>query len=128
MFSSNRNKASPSDTPSGSQLSVATIALDRETQRLLKLWLSSANVHELGHYPEGESFNDWIGNPSIAVCFVDFDKNASKAFSVAERIHQDSPETAIFAISSEALPDVIIQAMGGGCREHLFKPLVREHL
>src|SRR5262245_13381570 len=129
MFPSNRNKASPSDTPSGSQqLSVATIALDRETQRLLKLWLSSASLHELTDYPEGDSFTEWSGNPGIDVCLVDFDKDDSRAFSVAERIHHDSPETAIFAISSDARPDVIIQAMRSGCREYLFKPLVRDQL
>src|SRR6185369_5352492 len=129
MFPSDRNNASPSDGSSGSQsLSIVTIALDRETQRLLKLWLPSATIREMTDYPDDDSFLEWAGTSGLDFCLIDFDKNSIKAFAVAEQIHRDSSETAIFAISSDAQPDVIIQAMRSGCREYLFKPLVRDQL
>ena len=128
MFPSDRNKPLPSDSSSGTQLSILTIALDRETQRLLKLWLPTANLREMTDYPDDDSFLQAAGTPGIDICLVDFDRDPGRAFGVAEQIHQDSPETAIFAVSSDSQPDVIIQAMRSGCREYLFKPLVRDQL
>jgi len=128
MLSSDRNNASMVDSSSGNQLSIITIALDRETQRLLKLWLPSATIREMTDYPDDDSFLEWAGTSGLDFCLIDFDKNTDKAFEVSEQIHRDSPDTAILAISSDAQPDVIIQAMRSGCREYLFKPLVRDQL
>src|SRR5262249_6555007 len=127
MFPSNRNNAS-SDSSGSQQLSLITIAIDRESESLLKLWLRSANLRELTNYPDDNGFLHSPGTPGPDVCVVDFDKDSSRAFRIAEHIHQDSPDTAIFAVSSDARPDVIIQAMRSGCREYLFKPLVRDQL
>jgi len=129
MFPSDRNSGSSSDSSSGSQqLTVLTIALDRESQRLLKLWLPSASLRELSTYPDDNTFLESMGTSGPDVCLVDFDRDSSHAFRIAENTHQDSPDTAIFAVSSDARPDVIIQAMRSGCREYLFKPLVRDQL
>ncbi len=43
-------------------------------------------------------------------------------------IHSSAPETAIFAVSTDAQPDLIIQAMRSGCSEYLLKPMGREQL
>jgi pilus assembly protein CpaE len=128
MFPSDRKNASSSDGSGSQQLSVLTIALDRESQRLLKLWLSTASLRELPSYPEADAFLEPIGTSDPDVCLIDFDRDSRKAFLVAEHIRQESPDTAIFAVSSDAQPDVIIQAMRSGCREYLFKPLVRDQL
>jgi len=128
MFPSDRNNASSSDSVGSQQLTVVTIALDRESQRLLKLWLPSATIRELGNYPDDNSFVEATTPSGPDVCLVDFDKDSSRAFRIAEHIHQDNPDAAIFAVSSDARPDVIIQAMRSGCREYLFKPLVRDQL
>jgi len=128
MFPSDRKNVSSSDSAGSQQLSVLTIAVDRESQRLLKLWLSTANLRELPNYPDNDSFLELMGTSGPDVCLVDFDKDPSKAFRIAEHIRQESPDTAIFAVSCDALPDVIIQAMRSGCREYLFKPLVRDQL
>ena len=128
MFPSDRKNASSSDSSGSQQLSVLTIALDRESQRLLKLWLSTANLREVPNYPEDDEFIESMGTSVPDVCLVDFDKDSRKAFLVAEHIRQELPDTAIFAASSDAQPDVIIQAMRSGCREYLFKPLVRDQL
>jgi len=55
-----------------------------------------------------------------------FRQDPGKAIAVSELIHHEFPETAIFAISFDAQPDVIIQAMRSGCSEYLFKPLAHE--
>ena len=128
MFPSDRKNASSSDGSGSQQLSVLTIALDRESQRLLKLWLSTASLRELPSYPEADAFLEPMGTTDPDVCLIDFDSDSRKAFLVAEHIRQESPDTAIFAVSSDAQPDVIIQAMRSGCREYLFKPLVRDQL
>jgi len=128
MLPSDRKNVSSSDSAGSQQLSVLTIAVDRESQRLLKLWLSTANLRELPNYPDNDSFLELMGTSGPDVCLVDFDKDPSKAFRIAEHIRQESPDTAIFAVSCDALPDVIIQAMRSGCREYLFKPLVRDQL
>ena len=128
MFPSDRKNASSSDSSGSQQLSVLTIALDRESQRLLKLWLSTASLREVPSYPEDNAFLESMETSAPDVCLIDFDKDSRKAFLIAEHIRQESPETAIFAVSSDAQPDVIIQAMRSGCREYLFKPLVRDQL
>jgi pilus assembly protein CpaE len=128
MFPSDRKNASSSDSSGSQQLSVLTIALDRESQRLLKLWLSTASLREVPSYPEDNAFLESMETSAPDVCLIDFDKDSSKAFLIAEHIRQESPDTAIFAVSSDAQPDVIIQAMRSGCREYLFKPLVRDQL
>jgi pilus assembly protein CpaE len=128
MFPSDRQHALSSDSSGSHQLSVLTIALDRESQRLLKLWLSTASLREVPSYPEDNAFLESMETSAPDVCLVDFDKDSRKAFLIAEHIHQESPDTAIFAVSSDAQPDVIIQAMRSGCGEYLFKPLVRDQL
>ena len=128
MFPSDRQHALSSDSSGSHQLSVLTIALDRESQRLLKLWLSTANLREVPSYPEDNAFLESMETSAPDVCLIDFDKDSRKAFLIAEHIRQESPDTAIFAVSSDAQPDVIIQAMRSGCREYLFKPLVRDQL
>jgi pilus assembly protein CpaE len=128
MFPSDRKNASSSDSSGSQQLSVLTIALDRESQRLLKLWLSTASLREVPSYPEDNAFLESMETSAPDVCLIDFDKDSRKAFLIAEHVRQESPDTAIFAVSSDAQPDVIIQAMRSGCREYLFKPLVRDQL
>ena len=124
-----RNDPVRTEIHSGTQpFSIVTIALDRDSGKLLKLWLPSSLLREIPDYPGNGSFLDWSGGSAPDVCLVDFDKGAAKAFNIAELIHQDNPEMAIFAVSSDARPEVIIQAMRGGCSEYLFKPLVRDQL
>jgi pilus assembly protein CpaE len=125
---SDRNNGSSGDGYAGAQPSMVTIALDRESQRFLKLWLPAANIREIADYPEDDSFLEQLDALSLDVCLVDFDRDSSRAFVIAERLHQANPDTIIFAVSSDPRPDVIIQAMRSGCREYLFKPLARDQL
>jgi pilus assembly protein CpaE len=115
-------------------LSVVGVCLDAETWTVLKQFAESAPLIRLrSHLSEyrvqdTESATDWLGSPPPDVCIVDFDRDRRKAALAAENIHSAAPETAIFAVSSDAQPDLIIQAMRTGCSEYLLKPMGREQL
>jgi len=115
-------------------LSLVSICLDNDTWGLLKRFAESAPLVQLrmnlGDYriEEHESVAEWIGDPPPDVCLIDFDKDRRSAAMIAERIRDSAPETAIFAVSSQSQPDLIIQAMRSGCGEYLVKPIDREQL
>src|SRR5947209_2241686 len=71
---------------------------------------------------------DWLDDPPPDICIVDFDRDRRLAAAAAEMIHSAAPETALFAVSSDSQPDLIIQAMRSGCSEYLLKPMGREQL
>ena len=115
-------------------LSVAGVCLDEETWTVLKLFAESAPLiklrSRLSEYrvQETDSPVDWLGSPAPEICIVDFDRDRRKAAMVAENVRGAIPDIAIFAVSSDAQPDLIIQAMRSGCSEYLLKPIGREQL
>ena len=127
--------SSPRESFSVSEpLSVVGVCLDEETWRVVKQFAESAPLIRLrSHLSEyrvqdTESATDWLGAPAPDICIVDFDRDRRKAATAAESVHSAAPETAIFAVSSDAQPDLIIQAMRSGCSEYLLKPMGREQL
>ena len=136
MTSKNPLQASSSreGIPPGEPLSLVSICLDKDTWGILKLFADSTPVvrlqKHLGDYrlDDHESVLDWIGDPAPDICILDFDGDRRSAAMVAERIHADAPDSAIFAVSSQSQPDLIIQAMRSGCSEYLLKPLDPEQL
>jgi pilus assembly protein CpaE len=126
---------SPRENFSGSEpLSVVGVCLDEETWTVLKLFAESAPLIKLRSHiseyriQETDSPSDWFGAPAPDVCMIDFDRDRRKAAQAAEIIHSSSPETALFAVSSDPQPNFIIDAMRAGCSEYLLKPVGREQL
>src|SRR5215469_6182575 len=115
-------------------LSVVGVCLDEETWTVLKLFAESAPLIRLrSHISEyriqdTDSVTDWLGSPSPDICIIDFDRDRRKASQAAENVHSAAPDTALFAVSSDSQPDLIIQAMRSGCSEYLLKPMGREQL
>ncbi len=115
-------------------LSVVGVCLDEETWSVLKLFAESAPLIKLRSHlseyrvQENESPAEWFGSPSPEICIIDFDRDRKKAAVAAEIIHSASPETALFAISADPQPGLIIDAMRAGCGEYLLKPVGREQL
>ena len=114
-------------------LSLVGICLDKATLESLRLFAESASfriLKQLGNYrvEEYETIFEWVGDPPPDVCLLDFDQDRRGAAVVAERIHAESPETAVVAVSSQSQPDAIIQAMRSGCSEYLVKPIDQEQL
>lgn len=128
------NSPSRESFSSNEPLSVIGICLDESTWTVLKQFADSAPLIRLrSHLSEyrvqdTESATECLGDPPPDVCIVDFDRDRRKAALVAENIHSTAPETSIFAVSSDAQPDLIIQAMRSGCSEYLLKPIGSEQL
>src|SRR4051812_19405570 len=108
---------SPRESFSTSEpLSVVGICLDEQTWTVLKSFAESAPLIKLRSHlseyrVENDSPADWLGAPVPEICIVDFDRDRRKAAVVAENIRSAVPDIAIFAVSSDAQPDLIIQAM-----------------
>ena len=127
--------SSPRESFSSTEpLSVVGVCLDEETWSVLKVFAESAPLIRLRSHiseyriQETDSVPDWLGSPSPDICIIDFDRDRRKAAQAAELIHSAAPDTALFAVSSESQPDLIIQAMRSGCSEYLLKPMGREQL
>ncbi len=112
-------------------LAVVSICLDEETRSKLQRMLQSmAGVEfagDLQHYLGGR--NDLevlqtIKSRGGDVCLVDFDRDRTHASRTAEELSElMSGRVAIFAVSSDTAPNLIITAMRSGCSEYLLKPL-----
>jgi pilus assembly protein CpaE len=115
-------------------LSLIGICLDAETRSTLKAFSDSSpmvrvrvNLNDY-YLADREAPSEWLGNPPPDVCMVDFDSDRRKAVAIAERIHSSAPETAVFAVSTQADSELILQAMRSGCSEYLVKPIDRDEL
>jgi pilus assembly protein CpaE len=115
-------------------VSLVGIGLDHETGELLRRFTEAIPMircRALQHDYRNENHDSivgWLGAPSPDVCLIDFDKDRHAAAQLAEIIRAALPSTAIFAVSSQAQPDSIIDAMRNGCSEYLVKPVGRDEL
>ena len=123
------------DLSLGETLSVVGLCIDEDTRRLLDLISGTAPVFRVRSHiasyrevQDQESMLEQLGNPSPEVCLIDFDQDRRAAAMLAERIHSALPRVALFAVSSQAHPEAILEAMRCGCGEYLSKPLDREQL
>jgi pilus assembly protein CpaE len=118
----------------GGALRLATICLDAQSaQEVTDFTVSTPLVRlqdELADYfmEERELPAKWARGAPCEICMIDFDRNRSRARATAEKIHASFPDVAIFAVSSDSQPELIIQAMRSGCSEYLLKPIAREQL
>ena len=118
----------------GGPLRLATICLDTQSaQALTDFSVSTPLVRlqdELGEYfaEDRELPAKWTRGSPCDICLVDFDRNRNRARVTAEKIHAGFPEIAIFAVSGDSQPELIIQAMRSGCSEYLLKPMAPEQL
>src|SRR5690348_2879796 len=131
----NALNSSPRESFSTSEpLSVVGVCLDDETWTALKQFAESAPLITLRSHlsdyriQESESPSEMFGTSAPDICVIDFDRDRRRAAVAAEVIHAAAPDTALFAVSSDPQPDLIIQAMRSGCGEYLLKPVGREQL
>ena len=124
----------PGPLQMGGALRLATISLDAQSAQGLADFTGSTPLvrlqDERGDYfmEDRELPAQWARSAPCDICLIDFDRDRSRARVTAERIHASFPEVAIFAISTDSQPDLIIQAMHSGCSEYLLKPMAREQL
>ncbi len=115
-------------------LSLISIGLDSGSAGQLKRLAESTSLIELrtelhNYLAEDTDFVfEWIRDQAPDIYLIDFDTDRRSAVFTAEKIHETLRSTAIFAISSNSQPDLIIQAMRCGCSEYLLKPITRDQL
>ena len=117
----------------GESISLVTVCLDTEAGAELRQFVRAtqflrlqAEVHS--YLTEDDIALSWMQAPGPDICLIDFDNDRPSAIITAERIHEKLPNTAIFAISSNSQPNLIIEAMRCGCTEYIVKPADREQL
>lgn len=118
---------------SGEPLTLATVCLDSREAEDLQQFVESTRLVQLrgelkNYLGENESLLQWLQERTPDICLIDFDQDRRQAILTAERIHEHLESVAIFAVSTNARSDLIIQAMRCGCSEYLIKPVDREQL
>ena len=119
--------------PPAERLSLVTVCLESEASAELRQFVRGtpllrlqAEVHT--YLTEEDTGLSWMQPPGPDICLIDFDRDRPQAIATAEHIHEKIPNTAIFAISSNSQPNLIIEAMRCGCTEYVVKPADREQL
>ncbi|HEX3819574.1 MAG TPA: AAA family ATPase [Candidatus Sulfotelmatobacter sp.] len=111
------------------ELAVVIVATDNEQRALLQVLVDGTNVARTAHtcasFPVAGS--DPVtrrvraANPEVTLVDIPAD-NPSGALRAIELLHQEMPDTAIFAIGSLNQPQVIVNAMRAGAREFIERP------
>lgn len=111
------------------ELSVVIVAPDNEQRALLQVLVDGTTVartvHTSASFPVAAS--DPVGrrvrssNPDVTLIDIPSD-NPAPALRAIELLHQESPESAIFAVGTLDQPQIIVNAMRAGAREFLQRP------
>jgi len=111
------------------ELSVVIVATDNEQRALLQVLVDGTSVartaHSCASFPVGAA--DPVtrrvrsANPDVTLVDIPND-NPSLALRAIELLHQEMPDTAVFAIGSLNQPQVIVNAMRAGAREYVERP------
>ncbi|MGH9496212.1 MAG: AAA family ATPase [Candidatus Sulfotelmatobacter sp.] len=111
------------------ELAVVIVAADNEQRALLQVLVDGTSVARTAHtcasFPVAGS--DPVmrrvraANPDVTLVDIPAD-NPSLALRAVELLHQEMPDTAVFAIGSLNQPQVIVNAMRAGGREFIERP------
>ena len=111
------------------ELSVVVVATDNEQRTLLQVLVDGTTVartvHSCANFPVGAA--DPVtrrvraANPDVTLVDIPSD-NPTLALRAIELLHQEMPETAIFAIGILSQPQVIVNVMRAGAREFIERP------
>lgn len=111
------------------ELSVVIVATDNEQRALLQVLVDGTTVARTAHtcasFPLGTA--DPVtrrvraANPDVTLVDIPAD-NPTQALRAIELLHQEMPDTALFAIGNLNQPQVIVNAMRAGAREFIERP------
>jgi pilus assembly protein CpaE len=111
------------------ELSVVIVAVDNEQRTVLQVLVDGTSVARTAH--TCASFPVAVSDPVVRrvraatpdVILVDIPgDNPSIALRAIELLHQELPDSAVFAIGSLSQPQVIFNAMRAGAREFIERP------
>jgi len=116
-------------------LCVATLCADQETVEAVKQAVARKHGSFAGELPdyaryEGDHlFWQKLQRAEVAVCVIDFDRDRAQAVAAANSMQQTlHGRTTLIAVSAQAGPHLILEAMRAGCSEYLTKPVVPDQL
>jgi pilus assembly protein CpaE len=111
------------------ELSVVIVAADNEQRTVLQVLVDGTSVartvHTCASFPVAAS--DPVtrrvraANPEVTLVDIPAD-NPSLALRAIELLHQEMPESAVFAIGNLNQPQMIVNAMRAGAREFIERP------
>lgn len=111
------------------ELSVVIVATDREQRAVLQVLVDGTSVartvHTCASFPVAASdpVTRRIQTANADVVLVDIPTdNTSHALHAIELLHQEMPDSALFAVGSLSQPQVIVNAMRAGAREFVERP------
>jgi pilus assembly protein CpaE len=117
------------------ELSVAVIAGDADQRTMLQVLVEGTHVARVAML--SSAFPIMASDPGLQkiqtarpdVILIDIaPDSATPALRTIELLHQEMPETHLFAIGTLAQPQVIVNAMRAGAREFLERPVTGSHL
>jgi pilus assembly protein CpaE len=111
------------------ELSVVIVATDNEQRALLQVLVDGTSVartvHTCTNFPvagaDPVTRRVRAANPDVILVDIPGD-NSQFALRAIELLHQEVPESAIFAIGNLNQPQVIVNAMRAGAREFIERP------
>lgn len=111
------------------ELSVVIVATDSEQRAVLQVLVDGTSVARTAHtcasFPVGATDpvirRVQAANADVILVDIPVD-NSVMALRAIELLHQELPETAIFAIGSMQQPQTIVSAMRAGAREFIERP------
>jgi pilus assembly protein CpaE len=111
------------------ELSVVIVATDNEQRTLLQVLVDGTTVartvHTCASFPVAvaDPVTRRVKTASPDVTLVDIPAdNPTLALRAIELLHQEMPDTALFAIGNLNQPQVIVNAMRAGAREFIERP------
>jgi pilus assembly protein CpaE len=111
------------------ELSVVIVAVDNEQRTVLQVLVDGTSVARTSH--TCASFPMAVSDPVVRrvraatpdVILVDIPgDNPAVALRAVELLHQELPDSAVFAIGTLSQPQVIVNAMRAGAREFIERP------
>jgi pilus assembly protein CpaE len=111
------------------ELSVVIVAADSEQRAVLQVLVDGTSVaravHTCASFPvvatDPVVRRIQSANPDVVLVDVPAD-NASLALRALELLHQELPDSPLFAVGSLSQPQVIVNAMRSGAREFIERP------
>ena len=111
------------------KVSVVIVATDNEQRTLLQVLVDGTSVAQTAHtcagYPmaaaDPVTRRVRAANPDVTLVDIPAD-NPTMALRAIELLHQEMPDTAIFAVGNLNQPQVIVNAMRAGAREFIERP------
>jgi len=111
------------------ELSVVIVATDNEQRALLQVLVDGTSVartvHTCANFPvagaDPVTRRVRAANPDVTLVDIPSD-NSQFALRAIELLHQEAPDSAIFAIGNLNQPQVIVNAMRAGAREFIERP------